>query len=116
MAGSNGRPRGTLIIIGGHEEKASDRQRPILKEVARRARGPDRRLAVLTVASQLPEELGPEYEAEIIDGPHLPSSQWQAVAKICGGGSPSDNERSLALLEACQSTGATPTARPLWSR
>lgn len=57
------RPKGTLIVIGGHEEKSPDHERPILKEVARRAKGPDRRLVVVTVASQLPDELGPEYVA-----------------------------------------------------
>lgn len=51
--------RGTLIIIGGHEEKQGDRA--ILTEVARHARGPSHRLVIVTVASQLPEELGRDY-------------------------------------------------------
>ncbi len=43
--------QGTLIIIGGHEDK--ERDRPILKEVARRTGGG--RLVVMTVASHQPE-------------------------------------------------------------
>ena len=43
--------RGTLIIIGGHEDKKRDRE--ILKEVARRVRGG--RLVIATVASHQPE-------------------------------------------------------------
>lgn len=53
------KPKGRLIIIGGHEDKQGDQT--ILKAVARRARGESGRLAVITVASQEPEELAHEY-------------------------------------------------------
>lgn len=55
--------KGTLIIIGGHEEKEGDRE--ILTEVARHAKGG--RLVIVTVASELPEELVTEYRA-VFDG------------------------------------------------
>jgi len=52
-----GKPRGNLIIIGGHEDKQGDRA--ILAEVARRARRG--RLLIITVATQQPEQLAKEY-------------------------------------------------------
>lgn len=51
--------RGTLIIIGGHEAKEG--RRPILKEVARRARGG--KLVIATVASHKPEGYFDSYQA-----------------------------------------------------
>jgi cyanophycinase len=51
------KPKGYLIIIGGHEDKQGDRL--ILSEVARHAKGG--RLVIVTVASQKPEELAKEY-------------------------------------------------------
>ena len=53
--------KGTLIIIGGHEDKEDDRA--ILREVAGRAQGKGGRLCVVTVATQLPEEVAAEYRA-----------------------------------------------------
>ena len=55
----NGTAKGTLIIIGGHEEKEGARE--ILTEVAGRARGQHGRLLIMTVASQLPEEMAADY-------------------------------------------------------
>lgn len=55
------KPKGRLIIIGGHEEKQGERA--ILKMVAQQARGERGRLVIVTVASNQPEELGPEYRA-----------------------------------------------------
>lgn len=55
----NKKPKGNLIIIGGAEDKEGDM--PILKEVAERARSKKSRLAVVTVATNLPEEVGREY-------------------------------------------------------
>lgn len=55
------KPKGTLIIIGGHEEKNGDR--PILSEVARHAQRGKGRLVVVTVASNVPEELSKEYRS-----------------------------------------------------
>ena len=53
-------PKGTLIIVGGSEERARDGERPILEEIARRARG-QRPLVILTVASASHAEVGDEY-------------------------------------------------------
>ena len=44
---------GTLIIIGGHEDRDPEGKRVILKEVARHLRGG--KLVLATVASQEPE-------------------------------------------------------------
>lgn len=52
--------KGTLIIVGGSEEHARDGERPILEEIARRARG-QRPLVILTVASASHAEVGDEY-------------------------------------------------------
>jgi cyanophycinase len=54
------RPKGTLIIIGGHEQRTSERERPILTEVARRART-GHELIIITVASEAHPEWGEEY-------------------------------------------------------
>lgn len=54
-------PKGSLIIIGGHEDKAGDRD--ILHEVARRARGKQGGLVIVTVATEQPAEVGKEYQA-----------------------------------------------------
>jgi cyanophycinase len=54
--------KGTLIIIGGHENKdESEGEMVILEEVAARAR--DGLLVIVTVASQQPEQLAKEYRA-----------------------------------------------------
>lgn len=50
-------PLGSLIIIGGHEEKQDDST--ILQEVANHANNGT--LTIVTVATQLPEEVGAEY-------------------------------------------------------
>jgi len=50
-------PEGTLIIIGGREDKSGEMK--ILKEVARRAG--NGKLLVITAASEVPEEVWPEY-------------------------------------------------------
>ncbi|MFL5801593.1 MAG: cyanophycinase [Roseiflexaceae bacterium] len=57
----SGKPKGHLIIIGGHEEKQGDEA--ILKAVAQRARGDRGHLVIVTVATQEPEEVGREYRA-----------------------------------------------------
>lgn len=51
------KPRGTLVIIGGRENKAG--HRPILEEVAKRANGGA--LVVATMASEEPDEQWVEY-------------------------------------------------------
>jgi cyanophycinase len=54
------RPKGSLIIIGGHEDKNGDRE--ILEEVARRAKRGSNRIVVVTVATQEPQALAEEYQ------------------------------------------------------
>lgn len=51
-------PRGSLIMIGGHENKEGNR--PILEELARRTG--NGKLVVLTLASEVPGEQWEEYE------------------------------------------------------
>lgn len=53
------KPKGTLIIIGGHEDKCGDES--ILNEVAKHARAKNSRLVIVTVATQKPEESAREY-------------------------------------------------------
>jgi len=53
------RRRGSIIVIGGHEDKEGEKV--ILREVARRA-GPDGKVVVSTVASQEPETYWEQYE------------------------------------------------------
>lgn len=69
MSGEEHRPRartGTLVIIGGHEDKKGDRE--ILAEVARRVRehgrgrGGASKIVVTTVASHEPEGYFEQYE------------------------------------------------------
>ncbi len=62
MKGKNApqkQPRGTLIIIGGKENKDGDCT--ILTEVASAARGAQKHLVIMTVATQKPEEVRNEY-------------------------------------------------------
>jgi cyanophycinase len=56
-------PKGTLIIIGGHEDKGGDR--PILTYVAEQARrtNGNGRLAIVTVATEKPAEMAEQYTA-----------------------------------------------------
>src|SRR5215212_2909990 len=63
----NGKVRGSLIIVGGHEEKDSDAERPILEEIAERARRRKGGLVLLTVATQFPEETAADYRAVFRD-------------------------------------------------
>lgn len=53
------KPKGTLIIIGGHEDKKGDDE--ILTEVAKRS-AKNRNLVILTVATSMPEEVAKEYK------------------------------------------------------
>jgi cyanophycinase len=54
--------KGDLIIIGGNEQK-HDGDRSILAEVAAPALHKEGKLVVLTVATELPQEVGQEYRA-----------------------------------------------------
>lgn len=51
--------KGQLLIIGGSEEKRGDRK--ILREFVRYAGGTEARIAVMTVATGLPGEVGADY-------------------------------------------------------
>ncbi|HEV2867473.1 MAG TPA: cyanophycinase [Allosphingosinicella sp.] len=59
------RRRGSLIIIGGHEERDPKGKRRILREVARRVRGG--KLVLATVASHQPEGYFEEYQKAFED-------------------------------------------------
>ncbi len=59
------RPRGTLIIIGGHEDRDPEGKRTILREVARRIRGG--KLVLATVASHKPEGYYTDYDKAFAD-------------------------------------------------
>lgn len=50
---------GSLIIIGGAEDKKNDKT--ILKEFVRMAGGPKAQILIMTVATELPVEVGAEY-------------------------------------------------------
>ena len=52
--------RGNLVIIGGAEDKRADKA--ILKEVIRLSGGKDSRVALITTATNSPEEAGREYK------------------------------------------------------
>ena len=55
-----GSERGSLVIIGGAEDKRADKS--ILKEVIRLSGGKDSRVALITTATNSPEEAGQEYK------------------------------------------------------
>lgn len=61
--GLNKRP-GKLVIIGGAEDKKGDRE--ILREVVRLSGGSHAKVVVMTVATELPIEVGTEY-IEVFD-------------------------------------------------
>ena len=48
-----------------------------------------------------------DVERAIVDGPHLPHSQWQAVATVLDTGTKSDQDQAARLREALASSGAT---------
>src|SRR5215213_5907067 len=54
-----GKIHGRLVIVGGHEDKEGEAV--ILREFVRLAGGAGARIAVLTVATEQPEETGEEY-------------------------------------------------------
>ena len=62
--------KGTLVIIGGHEDRTGERK--ILRAVADRL-GDDGKIVVCTVASAVPEELWEEYQSAFraIGVPHV---------------------------------------------
>jgi ATP-dependent helicase/nuclease subunit A len=65
-------------------------------------------------AAQLSEALGiapgdtlEAVEAEILDGPHLPSSNWLSAASVCATGSANDQGQAERLQNAIAATGRT---------
>jgi cyanophycinase len=62
---SEPRPRGSLVIIGGGEDRDPKGARTILKEIARRVRGG--KLVLATVASREPEAYFEEYREAFAD-------------------------------------------------
>ncbi|MFL5605644.1 MAG: hypothetical protein ACJ8AD_04290, partial [Gemmatimonadaceae bacterium] len=52
--------KGTLVIIGGHEDRSGDKH--ILRAIAERL-GDDGKIVVCTVASEQPDSLWEEYES-----------------------------------------------------
>ncbi|MEO6840091.1 MAG: double-strand break repair helicase AddA [Bradyrhizobium sp.] len=48
-----------------------------------------------------------DVERAIVDGPHLPQSQWNAIASVLDTGNKSDQDQAVRLREALASTGAT---------
>src|SRR3978361_1558861 len=56
------KPKGKLIIIGGAEEKQFEGQMEILDEVSKQAKKGNGKLVVVTVATQLPEEMAATYK------------------------------------------------------
>lgn len=85
---------GRLIIIGGHEQKEAGREREILETVAEHAKGRGR-LVIVTVATELPEQMAAEYRKVFgelgvhhIDALDIRSredaKQEEAVEKIAG--------------------------------
>ncbi len=65
MAEEERRPKGCLIIIGGHEDRDPKGERAILREVARQVHGG--KLVLATVASHRPEGYFDEYEKAFAD-------------------------------------------------
>jgi cyanophycinase len=59
MTNGKNTPKGTLIIVGGHEDKEGEKK--ILKEIARRAQ--KGRLVITAVASEKPDEHERDYTA-----------------------------------------------------
>ncbi len=59
------RKRGTLIIIGGHEDRDPEGDRKVLREVARRIRGG--KLVLATVASHQPQGYFDDYDKAFAD-------------------------------------------------
>lgn len=88
---ANGRKRGTLVIIGGAEDKEGDCA--VLREFVRRAGGIKAHIAVLTAATSTPREVGDTYievfkrigaaEVEVIDTEYPEDAERnEAVEKV----------------------------------
>jgi cyanophycinase len=65
MSEEQAQRKGTLIIIGGHEDRDPEGKRTILREVAKRVNGG--KLVLATVASHQPEGYFDDYEKAFAD-------------------------------------------------
>jgi ATP-dependent helicase/nuclease subunit A len=52
-----------------------------------------------------PEETPQSIDEEIVNGPNLPPSEWQAVAELCRGGSSNDQKQCGRLSDAVAAAG-----------
>jgi cyanophycinase len=59
------KPKGTLIVIGGHEDKEGDRL--ILQEVCKPVLAGKGKLVLVTAATQLPEEVATDYRDVFVE-------------------------------------------------
>lgn len=55
------KPKGTLIIIGGHEDRTKNGKRAILQEVSKRVNKTKGKLLLLTIATHEPEGVAGDY-------------------------------------------------------
>jgi cyanophycinase len=88
---------GCLVIVGGHEDK--DGEAAILREFIRLAGGARARIAVLTAATELPEESGEEYR-------HVFKKLGAREVCVVGTASREDAQDPQAVLAIETATGA----------
>ncbi|MBV9556735.1 MAG: UvrD-helicase domain-containing protein, partial [Pseudolabrys sp.] len=73
------------------------------------ARAGGLRQAVAELSQQLgvdPDETVEALERQITEGPHLPSSEWESIAKLCAESSASDKTQCKRLRDAAAAKGA----------
>jgi len=69
--------------------------------------GPDAARAALSAALGIrADDTLEDIEAEIVDGPHLPSAHWASVAEVCLQSSSNDQKQGRRLIEATAAPGA----------
>jgi ATP-dependent helicase/nuclease subunit A len=84
------------------------RERDRLLAWVEHAGGLEQAAAQLSVALGIePDDTLEAVETDIVDGPHLPSSQWMSVAGICAFGSDNDQDQAARLQTAIATTGRT---------
>ncbi len=70
-----------------------------------KAESPEQAIASVAQALDAGSDNLADIEAEIVDGPHLPSSHWNAIAQNFDGGGKSDREQAAKLRAAVPLTG-----------
>lgn len=65
MTDAGPRTAGTLVIVGGHEDRQGERE--ILRHFVELSGGRDAHIAVIGTATTMPDELGGEYETAFAD-------------------------------------------------